>query len=819
MNHIEIGIDLGTTNSEIAISSNGTVQIVKNTYGDEFTPSVFGVSKGGDEQVGKMPYARYFKDATESEIQNNKPEIKRIIGTDEKVYFPRLNKSYNAEEISGKILANLRADALRKNANINANAAVITYPMRFTTLQSEATKRAGNLAGFSHVVLLQEPIAAAISYGFGKKGNEKWLVYDLGGGTFDVAIIALNDGNLSVIGHDGDNFLGGKDIDNLIVDDFIMPILKEKHKLNLKRENSSDEARVAFAKLKYAAEHAKIELSSVDKTSVELDFIFDGKEIYENITITQKELEKIMSNLLDKTIECCKRAINGIKIDKIILVGGPTQLPFVKARLEAEFGVLVDNSSDPLTAVARGACIYAMGQQIPKEFLERKKIDENSYEIELNYESLTSETDEMITGQIPALKTSEDEYFVQIQSADNSFNTGKIKLKDGKFIANVAVAENRLNLYYLYLFDKDGNVLETNLNEFSITQGLSVSGAIIPHSVGVGVSRKDLSTGEFEQEFVKFFEKGSILPLEKTMLFKSIKTIRENDNLNALPISVYEGESLKPQHNIFVCELTLTGEMLGANLYENSDIEVTLKISPSREISLQAFIPALDKSFEIKRSTHAEEISAENVEQLEQILNDEVEKIDSQKLSHDEFKSLSNDIKDIKSSLKNAKFDEDAKRKANTKIKDLQTKLEKFSSKNDMQSLKDEYYENLKNTEDLLKNANNEDFEKQLNAIKKDAQRAIDKGDASLLKWANEQCKNLGFAICAADIRFWLEVLQDLESNPHIKQNQQAKKFLARGKEAYLNDDIDELRFCARELMNLLPQDEAAALKIAGISL
>ncbi|PAF49320.1 hypothetical protein BKH43_06985 [Helicobacter sp. 13S00401-1] len=212
MANIEIGIDLGTTNSEIAIFNQNKIDIVKNTYGDEFTPSVFGVNKSKVEEVGKRPSERYFKDASIEELANNKPEIKRLMGTSELVYFPRIDKSYNAEMISSKILSALRLEALRKNPNINATSAVITIPVHFSTLQAEATKRAGNLAGFDYVVTLQEPLAAAISYGFSldSNANETWLVYDLGGGTFDVALIASSGGTLRVLGHGGDNFLGAK---------------------------------------------------------------------------------------------------------------------------------------------------------------------------------------------------------------------------------------------------------------------------------------------------------------------------------------------------------------------------------------------------------------------------------------------------------------------------------------------------------------------------------------------------------------------------------------------------------------------------------
>lgn len=238
MDNITIGIDLGTTNSEIAVFHNGKVEILKNTLGDEYTPSVFGISKGGNEEVGKKPYIRYFKDCTKDEWENNKPEIKRLMGQSEKIYFPRIQKSYLPEEISSKILLNLKQNVARKSDSINANAAVITIPAHFDTTQCEATKRAGNLAGFEYVILLQEPIAAAISYGFSNDKDENWLVYDLGGGTFDVALIALKDGNLSVLGHSGDNFLGGYEI--FFPKNSILPLEKTKTFKSLKTIKKGD---------------------------------------------------------------------------------------------------------------------------------------------------------------------------------------------------------------------------------------------------------------------------------------------------------------------------------------------------------------------------------------------------------------------------------------------------------------------------------------------------------------------------------------------------------------------------------------------------
>jgi molecular chaperone DnaK (HSP70) len=198
---ITIGIDLGTTNSSIAINSDGIIEIVKKPGGVEYTPSVFGFDKAKNKIVGQRAYESLYKDIADGEENNYKPEIKRVIGTPQKFYFERAGIEMSAEEISAEILKSLRQDVLRKYPNFDATAAVITIPAAFSVLQCEATKRAGNLAGFKHVVLLQEPIAAAISYGFATAKDETWLVYDLGGGTFDVALISSREGGRAAFHH------------------------------------------------------------------------------------------------------------------------------------------------------------------------------------------------------------------------------------------------------------------------------------------------------------------------------------------------------------------------------------------------------------------------------------------------------------------------------------------------------------------------------------------------------------------------------------------------------------------------------------------
>ena len=828
MKNIEIGIDLGTTNSEVAIFNNGTFEIVKNTFGSDFTPSVFGINKAGNEEVGKNPYNRYFKDSNKDEILNNKPEIKRLMGTSDVVYFPRIDKSYNAEEISSKILSSLKQDAIRKKGNIDTNGVVITIPAYFSTLQAEATKRAGLLAGFNYVVLLQEPIAAAISYGFANTENDSeiWLVYDFGGGTFDSALISQKEKNLQILSHNGDNFLGGKDIDNIIVDKLIVPKLKEKYNL-LDFERSNNNYSLEFAKLKYFAEQAKIQLSSMEQVAIEIDLKIDNIDIYENIMISQQHLAELIHSLLKRTIDLCKQTISdaGIQansVDKIILVGGPTQLPFIRTCLEKELKIKVDTSCDPLTAVAKGACIFAVSQNIPTEFQKEKEIDSNTYEIQLNYDSLTSEENQLITGMIPKLKDKEVEYFIQIQNEDNTFNTGKIKINNGKFIANINIKSNILNIYWIYLFDKDGNILSLSTDSFNITHGLTISGTPIPHSIGVSYLYSDIVTGKETEKFDVYFKKNSLLPLSETKNYKTTKILKKGTTENCLPITVYEGESDNPTRNTFVCELSLTGEQLDYDLPQGSDIDIMIKIDSSRNLTLEAYIPTMDKTFNIRATSYDEDLS---VPKMNKVLINEEERLHNIKTvcSQEEIEKVENQIKETKNSLLNSNNDSDEKRKANMEIKKLQAVIDNLEENKNKNVLIYEFNNKVDEVVGILSEYKEQDKEvlnERFESLKVDGKNAIENNDNIKLVGAIDGLKDLTKTILLNDRYTWLMILKDLYENNTIKNNQQAMEYMNMAAKAFEDENIDSLRHYTIEVMKCLPRTEAETInkKYPGIT-
>ncbi|MFI5305532.1 MAG: Hsp70 family protein, partial [Nitrospiria bacterium] len=697
--NIQIGIDLGTTNSEVAINNNGKIEIIKNVFGDEYTPSVFGIDKAKNKVVGKRSYERLFKDASEEEFRNNKAEIKRLMGTEETTYFERADLKMNPEEISAEILKSLKEDILRKYPEFQTVAAVITVPAAFSVLQSEATKRAGNLAGFKHVVLLQEPIAAAVAYGFGNVNNENWLIYDLGGGTFDVALISFKDGVLSVLAHHGDNFLGGKNFDLEIVDKIIVPRILDKYSLARFSRNNKIYQNV-FAKLKYTAEMGKISLSQYDKTSIEVDGIGkddEGKEIYLLTDFSRREFENLIKPMVDRTIELSKETLRdaGVKntsVGKIILVGGPTQIPYIKDQLKRELEIKVDSSVDPLTVVARGACIFAIGQKVPNELLIQKtnNIVAGTQTLKLNYETLTSETDQLITGVCEELKDSDLEYNIQIQSEGGFFSGTKKKLKKGTFSERVVLEPNKRNLYWIYLFDKDGNSVPIDPDSFTITHGLSVSGIPLPHSIGVVLAKKDPLQNVVTNVCERIIEKGTVLPVRKTLYdYKTARKLKKGET-NKLDIAMVEGESDNPDHNTYLAQLGIDGKALPFDLPEGTPIELTVEMNESREALVSVYIPLIDLTGTARLTIRDETL---NVKEIETQLYGQKERAKAvlESCSTEERERVLNTIQSVASSLENAQIDEDEKRKANKQLKDLKTNLDILEKEKEMPQLTKEF--------------------------------------------------------------------------------------------------------------------------------
>ncbi len=346
-----IGIDLGTTFSAVAVMEGGKPVIIPNAEGSRTTPSVATVSKEGERIVGQVA-----RNQAITNPEHTVRSIKRHMGEDFKVKI--FDKEYTPQEISAMILQKLKTDA-EAYLGQKVTKAVITTPAYFSDAQRQATKDAGKIAGLEVLRIINEPTAASLAYGLDKGKEQTIMVFDFGGGTFDVSILELGDGVFEVKATNGNNHLGGDDIDDLIID-WLASEFKKEQGIDLREDKT------ALQRLKEAAEKAKIELSSKQSATINLPFITAGKEgpKHLNMELSRAKLEQMISPILDKLEGPTKQAIKDAKldtskIDKIIFVGGSTRIPAVERMVKTLTGKEGDKSVNPDEAVALGAAIQA----------------------------------------------------------------------------------------------------------------------------------------------------------------------------------------------------------------------------------------------------------------------------------------------------------------------------------------------------------------------------------------------------------------------------------------------------------------------------
>lgn len=368
-----LGIDLGTTNSCMAIMEGGKPKVLENKEGARTTPSVVAISKTGERLVGQIAKRQAVTNPKNTIYSVKRligrrfddPEVQRdiktmpyeIVRSGEGVKVKMNDKEYTPQEISAMILQKLKADAEARIGE-KIEEAIITVPAYFDDSQRQATKDAGEIAGLKVKRIINEPTAAALAYGFEKKKGQKIAVYDLGGGTFDISILDVAEDTVEVKSTNGDTHLGGDDFDKRIID-WLVDEFKKETGIDLSKDP------IALQRVKDAAEKAKIELSSSQETEINQPFIAqssDGSPVHLVKNLTRAKLEELVIDLVEKTIEPCKKALAdaGYKVsdlDEVLLVGGMTRMPLVQKKVEEFFGKKPNMSVNPDEVVAVGAAV------------------------------------------------------------------------------------------------------------------------------------------------------------------------------------------------------------------------------------------------------------------------------------------------------------------------------------------------------------------------------------------------------------------------------------------------------------------------------
>lgn len=598
-NRINFGIDLGTTNSAIARHHLEAVELIRNPAGlRQLLPSV--VARRGDRiVVGEKAREWLKRDASRVFAA-----FKRKMGTTHSFHTPE-GESFSPEQLSAYVLQELKQFLPVEE---QPRSAVITIPASFDSVQAQATIRAGELAGFSTIKLLQEPIAASLAYA-NKGGKDEllegqWLVYDLGGGTFDVALVRIQQGEMNVVDHEGDNFLGGTDIDLEIVTQILVPELQRRGNFeHLDSELRTDSGRYKglLQKMMILAEEAKIELSSREETEIELELEDeDGKSVDLFLTIARDHLHPILEPLVDRTVKLVRQVFDRNKLsaeqlNTILLVGGTTYIPYVREQLAEQLGLSVSTDVDPTTVVAVGAAHYAstieLVEEAPGEESTEIDVDPTGISVKLGYQKVTQDDEEFVVAEVT---NDQQVAYYRFLRSDGGYDTG-MQPYSGKIKQYLKLLPDSTNRFSLRLFSASQEELEGNIPAVSITQGnYALQGQPLPLDICVEVD--DLERKSTRLEVV--FPRNSLLPVRKTITRQVSRSISRESG-DALTIKVLEGDGVSiPAAALPIGNIRLDGQQLERDLVRGSDVEITLEMDESRILSVEVYLMMTDQTIQ-----------------------------------------------------------------------------------------------------------------------------------------------------------------------------------------------------------------------------
>ena len=836
---MKYGIDLGTTNSAICRMENGEPTIKKTDTLKDTLPSCDYFNKKKSLIVGDAAYEALRSDrarATKKWSAGNSNvfiEFKRTMGLDTQYESSNMERSYISEELSAEVLKTLKSFV----GDDTVDAAVITIPAKFKAPEIAATMRAAKMAGIEYCSLLQEPIAAAFVYGLQDKSDAEgityFLVFDFGGGTFDAALLKSDEGILNVMDTEGDNYLGGKNLDYAIVDQIIIPYLKDNYSIDAIMADEKKREILRDA-VKYYAEQAKNQLSfksSVDIISQLDEFGEDdvGEPIEIDMTITAEQLQQVLSPIFQKAVDIVKgllqrNNLKGSELGSLILVGGPTHSPILRQMLKEQVTPNVDTSIDPMTAVAKGAALYATTQEY--EIGAQTKDNELSVAVELGYESTSVQPSEyVIVKLIPSESKGVEgkNLSFEVTYSDGGWSSGKLALTATGDAVECKLREGRANAFYLTVYDETGNKLPCFPNELTIIQGSQVGSATLPYNIGIEAYDSLSERNVFVS--LKGLEKNQALPATGVRNGLKVPHALNPGNANdIMKIPIYQGEynneGSSAIYNDHVFDVIITGDDVPALVPQNSEIDITLKVNNSQGYHIEVLFVTLGESFEKDITIESRSVItyADWLRQFNEAQNKLRRMKRSGKIDASEFAEAEKMLTDLDQRKEVEGSKDDDREHLLADLRRAFLKLEEVEKSHEWDTVEAE----LREEYDRLERANNEfgnRFDEPVNEMHRLVDHTIRSHDVTMARQVKNDCHALWVeAAMPGILAAYVDHFDKNFGRLQWRDKAQARQLISKAQQLMnQNAEVEEVRQVVIRIMNLLPDEERSSSNLPQI--
>jgi molecular chaperone DnaK len=605
-----VGIDLGTTNSAICSFDGENLKLFKSPDQNDVTSSAIFFDRRGGKYIGKRAY-----DAAARSPENAATLFKRLMGTSTPIKIASLDRAMTPEDCSAEVLRVLYGYLPEEIRNDPETGTVITVPAAFNQMQKDATMSAATMAGIGKVALMQEPVAAVMSVMRQRKGDGIFLVYDLGGGTLDVAIAESINGRISLLAHGGIAMCGGRDFDRMLFDNVVKPWLLEN--FELPEDFSSDRQFTALRHLAaWATEKAKIELSAKDETSISLDDSelrmrdLSGNDIYLDIPLNRTIFDELIAEKLADSVASAretmeKAGFSAHDIGRVVFVGGPTQYKPLRDKVAFELGIASSTEVNPMTAVAEGAAVFAESIDWSSQSRGRKSgrgavSAGGGLDVAFNYTARTPDTKAKVIAKLGSKALPGSEF--QIDSLDTGWSSGRLELKDGA-VLELPLSKPGENVFKIFVFDAAGGPVKLANDKISISRTAAQIDAI-PASHSIGVEAQEKIGGSFVLEYL--VKDGDHLPKKGKKTFKAGESLRAGAP-GSIKFKLWEGDIEEPvQDNRFIGMFEIKGsDFSDGVIAKGAELVCEYECLDSGNIVLEVTIPSIGESFHSGRNYYS----------------------------------------------------------------------------------------------------------------------------------------------------------------------------------------------------------------------